>query len=398
MTTQVDGSSNSVRRRLRDYGIDADKGFLPASDPLDRLPNDFSPWEEIGRELPKLLMSGSVRSFIEAVPLLDAMRLHDDRERRRAMVILSFLGHAYVWGEKETVSSIPACLARPWHQLAQMLGRPPVLSYASYALDNWRRLDPVRPVQLGNIALLQNFLGGQDEEWFVVIHVAIEAKAGPALAAILRAQEAVINDQREVVASQLATIARALEAMHEILLRMPERCDPYIYFRRVRPYIHGWGNHPSLPAGIIYEGVKDYGGVGQRFRGETGAQSSIIPALDAALDIAHAEDLLHSYLKEMRDYMPPKHRAFIETVEAGPSVRDYVLRHGETRPGLRDAYNAAVDGIELFRSTHLEYARNYIAKQSQGGKRNPADVGTGGTPFIPYLKKHRMETTEHKIG
>jgi indoleamine 2,3-dioxygenase len=397
MTVEVKGLLTSVRRRLRDYEIDPDTGFLPASDPLDRLPNDFSPWEEIGRELPKLLMTGRVRRFIQAMPLLDTMRLGDERERRRAMLILSFLGHAYVWGAKETGSSIPACLARPWHQLAQMLGRPPVLSYASYALDNWRRLEPARAIELGNIALLQNFLGGQDEEWFVVIHVAIEAKAGPALAAILTAQEAVLNDQPEVVENQLATIARALGAMHEILLRMPERCDPYIYFRRVRPYIHGWANHPSLPAGMIYEGVEGYGGVGQHFRGETGAQSSIIPALDAALGIAHAADLLHRYLKEMRHYMPPKHRAFIETVEAGPSVRNYVLRHREARPCLRDGYNAAVDGIELFRSTHLEYARNYIAKQSHGGKRNPADVGTGGTPFVPYLKKHRAETGQHKI-
>ena len=136
----------------------------------------------------------------------------------------------------------------------------------------------------------------------------------------------------------------------------------------------------------------------QSFRGETGAQSSIIPALDAALGIAHAEDTLASYLKEMHDYMPTKHRAFIETVETGPSVRDYVFRHRDARPSLREAYNAAVDGIELFRSTHLEYARNYIAKQNQEGKRNPADVGTGGTPCVPYLKKHRVETGQHKIG
>jgi indoleamine 2,3-dioxygenase len=113
--------------RLSDYEVDGDRGFLPAPDPLDRLPNDFSPWEEIGQKLPKLLMSGKVRSFIKDMPLLDATQLRDDRERRRAMVILSFLGHAYVWGEKETVSSIPACLALAWHQLACMLGRPPVL-------------------------------------------------------------------------------------------------------------------------------------------------------------------------------------------------------------------------------------------------------------------------------
>ena len=398
MATEVDHTSNSVLRQLSNCEVDGDRGFLPTPDPLDRLPNDFSPWEEIGRELPKLLMTGKVRNFIKDTPLLDATRLCDDRERRRAMVILSFMGHAYVWGEKETVSSIPACLALPWHQLARMLGRPPVLSYASYALDNWRRLDAQSAIELGNIVLLQNFLGGQDEEWFVVIHVAIEAKARRALAAIITAQHAVVDHQPESVTEELATIAQTLGAMHDILLRMPDACDPYVYFRRVRPYIHGWANHPSLPAGMIYEGVEDYGGIAQNFRGETGAQSSIIPALDAALGIAHAQDMLGSYLKEMRDYMPPRHRAFIETVEAGPSVRDYVLRHRGARPGLRDAYNAAVDGIELFRSTHLEYARNYIVKQSQGGKRNPTDVGTGGTPFVPYLKKHRAETHAHKIG
>ena len=398
MTTEVSHLSNSISWQLSDYEVDGDRGFLPVPDPLDRLPNDFSPWEEMGRELPKLLMSGKVRRFIENMPLLDATRLRVDRERRRAMVILSFLGHAYVWCEKEMVSSIPACLALPWHQLACMLGRPPVLSYASYALDNWRRFDSNHPIELGNIALLQNFLGGQDEEWFVLIHVAIEAKAGPALTAIVAAQRAVIDDRPDVVESQLATIARTLEAMHKILLRMPERCDPYVYFRRVRPYIHGWANHPTLPAGMIYEGVEGYRGVGQSFRGETGAQSSIIPALDAALGIAHAEDMLRSYLKEMRDYMPPKHRRFIETVEAGSSLRDYVLRHRALHPRLRDTYNAAVDGVELFRSTHLEYARNYIVKQSQGGKHNPTDVGTGGTPFVPYLKKHRAETAQHRIG
>src|SRR2546427_4821666 len=56
-----------------------------------------------------------------------------------------------------------------------MIRRPPrstlfpytTLFRSSYALDNWRRLDPTSPIELGNITLLQNFLGGLDEEWFV---------------------------------------------------------------------------------------------------------------------------------------------------------------------------------------------------------------------------------------
>jgi indoleamine 2,3-dioxygenase len=382
---------------LDEYTIDSERGFLPRADPVDHLPADFAPWEAIARDLPKLLVTGKVRAFIRELKSLDADMLTEDGTRRRAMMILSFLGHAYAWGERETVSSIPASLAVPWRQLSKLLGRPPVLSYASYALDNWRRVDPKRPIELGNIVLQQNFLGGQDEEWFVLIHVAIEAKAGPALAAIVAAQQAVADDRAETVADQLAIIARTLQTMNDILLRMPEGCDPYVYYRRVRPYLHGWANHPSLPAGMIYEGVDEYGGAAQKFRGETGAQSSIIPSLDAALGITHRQDMLYSYLREMRDYMPPRHRLFIEAVESAPSVRDYVLRQRAAHPTLRDAYNVAIDGIELFRSTHLEYARNYIIRQSQGGKRNPVDVGTGGTPFGPYLKKHRDETAQHRI-
>jgi indoleamine 2,3-dioxygenase len=382
---------------LETFDIHPERGFLPAPDPLDVLPENFSPWERAARELPKLLMTGKVRSHLSALPLLDTGRLSNLRESERAMMILSFLGHAYVWGESEIVTALPACLAVPWHQVARLLGRPPVLSYASYALENWRRLDSSAPIEIGNIVLRQNFLGGADEEWFVLIHVAIEAAAAPALAAIPAAQRAVAQDRAESVAEQLSIIARTLEGLHAILLRMPERCDPYIYFHRVRPYIHGWANHPSLPLGMIYEGVEEYSGRPQAFRGETGAQSSIVPALDAALGIAHAEDILRSYLREMRDYMPPKHRRFIEAVEAGPAVRGYVQRQAKTHPALRNAYNRALAGVELFRSTHLGYARSYIMKQSQREARNPATVGTGGTPFMPYLKKHRDETARHRI-
>ena len=194
----------------------------------------------------------------------------------------------------------------------------------------------------------------------------------------------------------LATVRTAIEAMHATLKRMPEWCDPYIYYQRVRPYIHGWKNHPDLPHGVTYEGVEAYAGRPQQFRGETGAQSTIVPSLDAMLGIAHKEDMLRSYLMEMRTYMPPAHRAFIESLEARPSVRPFVER--ARRPGLTELYNACVEGLERFRSLHLEYAARYIFRQSQTDDKNPHAVGTGGTPFMPYLTKHRNETAHHKVG
>ena len=381
---------------MNELQFDPERGFLPATDPLADLPDYFAPWEEVGRNLPKLLSANKSRALINGLPLLDARQLGSDAEKRRAMVLLSFIGHGYVWGESDTVRRIPACLALPWFQVSEQLGRPPVLSYASYALDNWRRIDPKGPTELGNIVLLQNFLGGIDEEWFVTVHVAIEASAGPGLVALVEAQQAVSHDDMQGLERQLSIISNCLEIMHEILLRMPEHCDPYIYYHRVRPYLHGWSNHPALPEGLVYQGVDAYAGRPQQFRGETGAQSSLIPSLDAALGITHQEDMLFTYLQEMRQYMPPAHRDFIRRIEQGPSIRQYVLDHRRQKKSLRDAYNGCVEWIERFRSVHLEYAKTYIQKQSERS-RNPTAVGTGGTPFTPYLKKHRDETSKHLI-
>jgi indoleamine 2,3-dioxygenase len=34
---------------------------------------------------------------------------------------------------------------------------------------------------------------------------------------------------------------------------MPEKCDPYIYYHRVRPFIFGTKDNPDLKKGLIYE-------------------------------------------------------------------------------------------------------------------------------------------------
>ena len=100
---------------------------------------------------------------------------------------------------------------------------------------------------------------------------------------------------------------------------------------------------------------------------------------------------------EMRDYMPREHRAFIEVLEQGPSVRDYVITHRTEQPTLRDAYNACIHWITEFRQTFGIRCALYSSAEP-GDVNNPTTVGTGGTPFMPYLKKHRDETLDHLIA
>jgi len=394
-------SKNFAPLTLSDYEISTEQGFLP-KDPLEGLP-DMPTLTHLGHELPKLLSARTVRRFIneqrQLVPSIPSTWRMEDY--RAAMRILSFCGHAYIWEvPDQPAATLPPQLAQPWHEVARRLGRPPVLSYASYALDNWRRLDLTKPIQLDNIVLLQNFLGGLDEEWFVVVHIQIERQAGSGLAGLLRAMSGAAADKEDEVLFGLTSLALAQTAMRDTLTRMKERCDPYVYYNRVRPYIHGWKNSPSLPNGLAYEGVEPYAGQPQQFRGETGAQSSIVPCIDAGLGIAHAPDPLTLYLQEMRDYMPPRHRSFIEVLEkttddlGRPLLAGYVRDRKLRQPDLWTAYVACVDLLAQFREIHIGYADSYIYRQHQAHASNPTAVGTGGTPFMQYLQKHLDETKQ----
>src|SRR5262249_47455989 len=155
--------------------------------------------------LPKLLAAERVRETIGDLPPFPTNAIRNSQERERAMVLLSYLGHAYAWGGVKPAAQIPVILAMPWHQVAESLGRPPVLSYSSYALHNYFRLRPERDIETGNLGLIQNFLGGIDEEWFILIHVEIERKAAQGLVALpacLDATETGDADKLESLLSQ----------------------------------------------------------------------------------------------------------------------------------------------------------------------------------------------------
>src|SRR3989338_4539739 len=99
----------------------------------------------------------------------------------------------------------------------------------------------------------------------------------------------------------------------------------------------------------------------------------------------------------MRDYMPFEHRQFLQQTEQGPSLRTFVLEQQKDNHPLKEVYNACIAGVDQFRKTHLDFAKAYIFEQAQKSVANPTQVGTGGTPFVPYLQKHWEETRGHKL-
>lgn len=387
---------------LEKYGVSRQYGFLLEC--ADELPSKYYEWESLGANLTRLLCTQGIRSAIGRLPQIDAGDLLNDNSLLiRAKMLVSMITQSYVFGSPQPVGRLPAQLARPLCHLSEALGVPPIMSYSDYVLCNWRLNDGSAPVCLDNLHVRMGMYGGTDEAWFMLIHVAVEAQAGELLASCVEARLAAESNDVDAVASRLQSIATNMQRLRVTFLRMRERCNSIVYFLRVRPFTHGWYNNPALSEGMVYEGVAKYAGTPQSFRGETGAQSSVIPAVDATLGIEHPSDSLNRHLIAMREYMPAMHRRFLQWTESSPiaglvSKVSHLVDHDN--PDLKAvkliaSYNNCVKQLIEFRNLHLKIAHEYVCAHKASkidSDANPAGVGTGGTPPIEYLRHHRDAT------
>jgi indoleamine 2,3-dioxygenase len=278
---------------------------------------------------------------------------------------------------------LPANLAIPLCRACKLLNRPPILSYDGYALYNWKRFREDGPIALGNIDTIQNFVHLYDEHWFILVHVEIEAIAARILDAIARVQAALDSNAPGLIDDAVSDIAIAINDQVRVLQRIPEKMDPALYYKTFRPYIRFFEN-VEYEADV--EGARVASGSAARlrisFRGETGAQSSIMPMLVAFIKIPHRTSMLTAHLLDMRNYMPAEHRALIAAVEAMPDIRALASKQN---------YNAVLDAMAQFRSVHYGWAQEYINRRTDDPR------GTGGTPYMEWLKQLIDETIAFKI-
>ncbi|MEO1188121.1 MAG: indoleamine 2,3-dioxygenase, partial [Pseudomonadota bacterium] len=159
---------------LADYDMSPERGFLCRHNAnAVTLSDDLKIIADVAMRLPDLLPTGRVRQLLrDRLPLIDLpLKDMSDAEARMCMVHYSFMVQAYVWGEPKAPEILPRNLAVPMVELADHLGQQPLLPYSGYVLDNWGLIDPDGAIDLDNIYMIQNFLNGQDENWFVLIHV-----------------------------------------------------------------------------------------------------------------------------------------------------------------------------------------------------------------------------------
>ncbi|KAI0384404.1 indoleamine 2,3-dioxygenase [Hypomontagnella monticulosa] len=417
---------------LLEYSITGN-GFLPGCEPLRRLPDPYyASWEAILDDLPLLIKERKIRKAIDSLEVLSTTRFCTEEEWRRAYVVLSFLAHAYIWGGDQASQVLPPAVSVPFLRVSKCLGLPPVATYAALNLwnfacegSNFRDLDKIKS--------LHTFSGTEDESWFYSVSVAMEAQGAYIIPIMDRALDAIQHQDYPTVTRALDELTICIRKLGEILDRMDEKCDPMVFYNQIRPFLAGSKNMAAagLPNGVLYQdgdGVLSW----KQLRGGSNGQSSLIQFFDVVLGVQHtssgagtrvgptvaatAGKQEPSFHQEVRSYMPPRHKAFLDHVSSKKNLKNSLedlaidpAKSDEQRE-LWESFQIATKALGDFRNRHLQIVTRYIiipskkqnqaqavnlataSSQSDRGPGSGELTGTGGTALIPFLKQTRDET------
>lgn len=391
---------NEVRRLMQQHGVSFETGFL-AERPLRWLPkdaadaaqpNDFMRLDAMAYALEQTI---SERKVADSVKRLEVpCWSFEDLSwpvASRLMLIYAMITHAYFREvypyrnvselmQDQSPKILPAQLAVALWRASRRIGMEPTMSYGLYALWNYYRKDPEKPVSLENIELLHSFTGTLDERWFVWIHQAVEVAFAPAIPELLRAcwlsrvrdPDGSIPRLRSlednvIVQEMIQCLNNATKAARDavaVLTRMREHCDYGTYFNRVRLFF-------TYPNSVVFEGVEELGGTPQQKLGETGGQTPFMHFQLAAAGIDHDDD---PYFPRMRQYMSKPFRELVEFVKNSSKIRSFVLERRRNW-ALVQSYNALIQAIPLdWRITHMHLVEDFIGQFGEGH-------GTGKPPL-----------------
>ncbi|CAG5117390.1 unnamed protein product, partial [Candidula unifasciata] len=199
------------------------------------------------------------------------------------------------------------------------------------------------------------------------------------------------------ISTCLEEVSRSIKDMKYSLSRMRDHLDARSFFDIIRPFLDGWGGDKSpLPEGLIYEGVSD---IPVKLTGGSGAQSTTLQVLDSLLGVEHTADK-RIFLTEMRNYMLPSHRRFVEDIEQYPyPLRQFVI--SSSNEALKSSYNRCLSTLQELRDYHIKIVKMYVVipsrKANESINKSLDERGTGGSNLIPFLRDICFATEEKKL-
>lgn len=409
-----------------DFDVDNRTGFMPPRPPLRRLPPQWELWESLldrakSEEIqlgikPDLTdeaksTSEKWRRDVRAMPILPTLA-GDEELLRRAHLVLAWMLHFYVHSiPAGNPKVIPRALTVPLLRVCAHLQIPPVLTYSDTVLYNWdmpasehhpstATPTPTPTTPLKSLTLFTSTLTEQE---FYLVSARIELCGVRALD-LMRAtmDEMFVGDDIAMrrITGFLEKLKAVVEGMIAELKGLRGRgCDPDVFYREVRPWIRGADSDAWVFEGLEEGEDEEPMWAPVELSGPSAGQSSLIHALDVFLGVdkySHAvgaQPHAESFLTRMQQYMPRRHRSFLQHLAANPRpLRELVARSASGK--LVEAYNGAVGALKEFRDAHMVIVALYIigpARRAQGEERRRLK-GTGGTDMVHFLKAVRDET------
>lgn len=375
-------------------------GFLPREAPLEELPSQFSVLEDLLQRMPiktkdgkqGLLWHGTFGDAVmKELPdyTAEVEKVEDSKLLTALFRDYTFATSCYLlepcdlqyridktYGLGRQV--LPRKLAVPLSIIAKKLGARPYMEYAlSYALYNYAFKDGNPDnLQYDNLKLIRTMDGSLAEHGFILVHVAMVAHSGKLVSGAREILNAASWKDREAFDAGMRNLYRANVDINQTMETMWNRSSSQGY-NDFRTFIMGTFNQPMFPDGVLYEGVSD---TRTQYRGESGANDSMIPTLDNLLQATNhmPQNPLTEVLLDFRKYRPGDHNDWLTEVKKRADEVG-VYEFAAANPTSLVLYLQNLDMVREFRMRHWNFTKEYIMKYSD----HP--VATGGSPIVTWL-------------
>ena len=415
------------------FNVSAENGFLPIKDPIVKLPHQYKKLQNVIDNLHVMKSEmdisvsdikekgilGNPNDIVFEVSTIPNYKVRIEEETD--VFILQALYRAYTFitsgftlelSYQEFINSgnygqarglLPANIAEPLVLVSNKLQAYPWLDYHyAYSLGNYVKKNPKEGLHWENLDMACKFVGTSDEIGFIMVHVYINEMSPKLVSSVMeygKASTSFTNieqyfDDIGNVSNRTVFSLPSSDIMNEHLLEcglvMTEmnkrRRDMWSASRHeryndFRVFIMGIkGNDKIFPKGLTYQNC--FNDEPQYFRGQTGAQDSIIPMMDIFTGIVdyYPDNQLTQYLLDLRSYRPICVQNFFNDLREHYK-KNNIFKH------LKNDYNyegiiyllKIVDEIYLFRNGHWQFVQKYIMSNTKYA------FATGGTPITTWL-------------
>ena len=415
------------------FNVSAENGFLPIKDPIVKLPHQYKKLQNVIDNLHVMKSEmnisdssikekgvlGNPNDIVFEISTIPNYKVRIEEETD--VFILQALYRAYTFitsgftlelSYQEFINTgnygqardlLPANIAEPLVLVSNKLQAYPWLDYHyAYSLGNYVKKNPNEGLHWENLDMACKFVGTSDEIGFIMVHVYINEMSPQLVSSVMEYGKSSTSfsnieeyfDDIGNVSNRTVFSLPSSDIMNEHLLEcglvMTEmnkrRRDMWTASRHeryndFRVFIMGIkGNDKIFPKGLTYQNC--FNDEPQYFRGQTGAQDSIIPMMDIFTGIVdyYPDNQLTQYLLDLRSYRPVCVQNFFNDLREHYK-KNNIFKH------LKNDFNyegiiyllKIVDEVYLFRNGHWQFVQKYIMSNTKYA------FATGGTPITTWL-------------